>query len=62
MAQKLSPSKPRLRAAGVRCPGGASSLLRLSSAGQRLPSSGALAGWLRRAAVPLMHDDPVLPR
>jgi len=42
----------RLRPAGVRCHGGASSLLRLSHATEsgRLPSSTALAGWAQRAA------------
>jgi hypothetical protein len=56
MASKTSSAKPRLRAASAaRSHGAASSLLRLSHTGAtpRLPSSGALASWLRRAAVPL---------
>jgi hypothetical protein len=63
MAQKQSMSKPRLRAAGLRSNGAVSSLLRLSHAAEssRLPSGSALAGWLRRAALPLVSD-PIVPR
>jgi len=57
MALKQSLSKPRLRAAGLRSNGAASSLLRLSHAeSSRLPSGSALTGWLRRAALPLSSE------
>ena len=60
MALKQSSAKPRLRAAGSHSHGAASSLLRLSHSGaaQRLPSGGALASWLRRAAIPLSDAFP----
>jgi hypothetical protein len=46
----------RRRAAVTRTPGGASSLLRLSAAAARLPSSAALGEWIGRAARALDHD------
>ena len=51
-ATPSAPKLRRLRPAGMRSHGGASSLLRLSHAseGGRLPSSTALAGWAQRAA------------
>lgn len=59
------PIHPRLRIAGSgprhnrraapSCRGGASSLLRLASPGdRRLPSAGELAGWMNRDASVLM--------
>lgn len=55
---KHVPQRPRLRAAGLRCARGSSSLLRLSQAAEpmRLPRAGALECWLRRAAVPLSTE------
>lgn len=49
--------KPRLTAAGPRRHGALASMLRLSRAGERLPSRTALSAWLERAALPLAAED-----
>ena len=48
----------RLRPAGARAPGGASSLLRLST-GTRLPSGASVDDWIERAALALAADEPL---
>ncbi len=53
-ANSVAPSR-RARPAGPSCRGGASSLLRLGQpASPRLPTPGALSGWMSRAADALL--------
>lgn len=52
-----TPIAPRCRAAVSRAPGGASSLLRLSSSSTpRLPGNTLLGQWIGRAARALRHE------